>query len=327
MLSVSGPTKKTNPFVQMLSKSVEAEVVSSFFSWRSLLTLNFDVLHLHWPEEMLRGRNAFVSFLKCLIILAYLPLFRLRHASVLWTVHNPNPHEGLSWIQRIAYRCLVSQVRYRVYLTDTMKPTSSGIDSSMVIPHGHYKSTLKPYKRPKDCKRRRHDFLYFGRIMPYKGVPALLDVFEGDKNLEYTLRIAGHADTGMLRERILRSSLSDPRISANLTYLDEEELHSEISGAKIVVLPYKEMFNSGALLLALSLDRAVVVPRTPSTEELAKEVGSEWVITYDGELTPEVLSRSLLLCPAPGSSPDLSQRDWERIGEAYCLAYKRVLVK
>lgn len=327
MLSVSGPTRKTNPFVQLLSESVRAEVVSSFFSWRTLLTLNFDVLHLHWPEEMLRGRNAFVSFLKCLIIMAYLPLFRLRHVSLLWTVHNPDPHEGLSWFQGIAYRRLVGHVRYRVYLTGTMIPDSSKIGESVVIPHGHYRSTVKPYNGLERHERREYDFLYFGRIMPYKGVPALLEVFESDQRLKCTLHIAGHADAGMLKKKIQESSLSDPRISSNLAYLDEEELHREIRKARVVVLPYKEMFNSGALLLALSLNRPVVVPRTPTTEELAKEVGSDWVVLYDGVLTSEVLSRSLLLSPAPGSCPDLSQRDWERIGEAYSLAYKRVLAK
>lgn len=325
MLSVVGPSKKTNPFVLLLNESVSPEVRSSFFSWKRFLLLNFDVLHLHWPEELLRGRNAVVSLVKCFVIACYIPMLRVRRKPVLWTVHNPDPHEGLSGFQGIVYRALVRTVSYRVYLSGTMRPVSSTASDSAVIPHGHYKATVAPRRDIRASAA--YDFIYFGRIKPYKGIPTLLDVFDEDRTFQHSLRISGNADPGELKDRILRACTVDNRITSNLAYLDEVDLHSEIRDSKMVVLPYEEMFNSGALLLALSLDRPVVAPRTPTTEELADEVGSHWVFLYDGELTSQVLSQSLRKCPPPGSSPDLSRRDWKRLGEDYRLAYQQILVK
>ncbi len=52
-----------------------------------------------------------------------------------------------------------------------------------------------------------------------------------------------------------------------------------------MVLPYREMHNSGAALTALSLNRPVLVPDNEVNRELAEEVGPGWVFRYDGELT------------------------------------------
>ncbi len=54
-------------------------------------------------------------------------------------------------------------------------------------------------------------------------------------------------------------------------------LAREVFESELVVLPFVEMTNSGSMLLALSLDRPVLVPRLPVTEELADEVGPGWV--------------------------------------------------
>ena len=56
-----------------------------------------------------------------------------------------------------------------------------------------------------------------------------------------------------------------------------------------------------AALLALSLDRPVLVPANPVNDRLAEEVGPVWVQRYAGALTAEVLTSALA---AVRSGPD-----------------------
>src|SRR5690606_12196493 len=107
------------------------------------------------------------------------------------------------------------------------------------------------------------------------------------------------------------------RIELDLRSVPENDLHVAIRRSSLVVLPYDEMHNSGAALLALSIGRPILVPRTSLNDALANEVGPEWVMRYDEPLTAEILAHaahSASHLPVD-SSPDLRERSWERIGQ------------
>src|SRR3546814_7963709 len=57
--------------------------------------------------------------------------------------------------------------------------------------------------------------------------------------------------------------------------------------ADAVVLPYRDIVNSGSALLALSRFRPVIAPRLGSLIELQGQVGEDWLWLYDGPLTGE----------------------------------------
>jgi hypothetical protein len=98
--------------------------------------------------------------------------------------------------------------------------------------------------------------------------------------------------------------------------------YQEVTSAQVVVLPYREMHNSGAVLVALSLDRPVVVPRTPVNQALSDEVGPGWIFMYDGALTAEVVDIALSASAPQGRRPpDLRHRDWSAVGQGHYQAY------
>ena len=94
-----------------------------------------------------------------------------------------------------------------------------------------------------------------------------------------------------------------------------------------MVLPYRQMHNSGAALAALSLDRPVLVPANPINADLAAEVGPGWVHTFAGDLTSEALRAGLqALDTVPRSAaPDLSRREWADTGEQHRAAYAEAI--
>ena len=105
-----------------------------------------------------------------------------------------------------------------------------------------------------------------------------------------------------------RRAAGDDRITLQLSYLDDAQLVRRVGEAEVVVLPYRQMHNSGAALGALSMDRPVLVPANPVNADLAAEVGPGWVHTFTGPMTADVLSECVqaLKTVERSAAPDLS---------------------
>lgn len=111
----------------------------------------------------------------------------------------------------------------------------------------------------------------------------------------------------------------DPR------FLDDEELVHAMTDAELIVLPYRHMHNSGTALAALSVDRPVLVPDNEVNRALAAEVGSGWVLLFDGALTAETLSNALGSAASRTTRPDLSAREWSVSRDKHLAAFRRAI--
>ena len=106
------------------------------------------------------------------------------------------------------------------------------------------------------------------------------------------LIVAGEPRAAALRAEIERAAAGDPRIELRLAFVPDEALQVYLRAADLVVLPYEEILNSGAALLALSFDCPILVPDKGSLEVLRADVGPDWVRLYQGALSTETLSAS-----------------------------------
>jgi beta-1,4-mannosyltransferase len=158
-------------------------------------------------------------------------------------------------------------------------------------------------------------------------VECLLRAFAQLPDPSVTLHVVGSPTTPHLREAVLAAASFDARVTARLDYVDDETLRGEICAAELVVLPYRELHNSGAALLALSLDRPVLLPASEVASALAEEVGPGWVHMYQGDLTPAALGTALARSReiVRAQRPDLSRRQWPEAGEAHRAVYLAAL--
>lgn len=218
---------------------------------------------------------------------------------------------------RRALKRLDDATQLSVAINSTTPMPTGGV----LIPHGHYRSRFAEYAK---CRSEKGRLLYAGILRPYKGVEELLDAFAALPDRELTLRVVGKP-TAALREQVLDAVQRDPeRVSAQLEFVPDADLVREITSAELICLPYREMHNSGMALVALSLDRPVLVPDTEATRALAEEVGPGWVHTFTGELTADHIARVLATLRAQPTStaPRLGGRDWEIVGRSYVNAFR-----
>ncbi|WP_205683906.1 glycosyl transferase [Cryobacterium aureum] len=318
--SLSPPDGSTRYVNQVVEGAPDA-VTMRFFSWRTALLGRYDVFHVHWPELLIRAPRPLKARLRRGALYALLLRARLQRIPIVRTAHNLTPHEAGHDAETRALDALDARTALIIRLNPTtpVEPESRAV----TILHGHYRDRFRSMPLPDPVQGR---ILYFGLIRPYKGVETLLQVFRALPDPDLALRIVGRPSSG-LGEIISTQAARDARISSVLRFVSDEELVVEVGGAELVVLPYREMHNSGVLLVALSLDRPVLVPSTASNLALAEEVGPDWIYLYEGELTPEILLGTLerMRAAGPRPRPQLSGRDWKTLGLQSYHTYLRAL--
>jgi glycosyltransferase involved in cell wall biosynthesis len=165
-----------------------------------------------------------------------------------------------------------------------------------VIPHGHYRSeypnTVCDARKKLGVSSRARVLLFFGQIRQYKNVPALIRAFRRIQG-DVILCIAGRPSSEYLATEVAREAAGDPRVRLHLHEVPKERVQLFFRAADLVVLPYRDILNSGTALLSLSFSRPVLVPDRGSMGELRLSTGPEWVRTYTGEIGAATIEEAL----------------------------------
>lgn len=321
----------TNPYLVQLTDNLEPDPAVDGFSWRTALTGHYDVFHVHWPEALLHGTSPARSLARRMLFRALMLRLRLnrRRVAVVRTLHNLHSHEVGPRVERRLLEHFDRTTTFWIRLNpSTPVPEAAAV---MTIEHGDYRDWFAGQDVPASVPGR---LVYFGLIRPYKAVPALIHAFSrlpaGPDGDPVSLRVVGRPTSADIGAEVLLAATGDDRIQVSLGHAGDAELAAEVGQAELVVLPYREMHNSGAAVLALSLSRPVLVPANPVTEALRAEAGRGWVITYRGPLTADVLQQALGqvrdLRPASSpAGPDLTARSWPVVAAAHRRAYTLAL--
>lgn len=314
-----------NPYVKLHDRSLEdtGEAQVLHFDWRTALFGTYDVVHAHWPEDVLEATTRAKGWGKRGCMALWLILLRARGIPIVRTVHNLELPTGSDPIKRALLKAVDRQTAYRVLISETT-PKPSGPHS--VVLHGHYIEWLAENPRSERVDGR---IAYFGLVRRYKNVEALARAFRNtcQDHPDWSLRISGKPSSDELVDALERLVCDDPRVGMTLRYLSDAEIVTTVSEATLVVLPYREMHNSGALLTALSLGRPVLVPDNAANRAVAAEVGSGWVHLYSGDLTARHLEDAMDAARGQLSSarPDLSRRAWDVSAAGHLAAYSAAL--
>lgn len=322
LYSVPAPSRASNPYTTMLAEGVARSANVEFFSWKNALLTRYDVLHVHWPETMVRGKGRVTAILRGLAGVLLLLRLSAGKSKVVRTVHNLDPHEAGGLLEKFFLCRLEAMESRRIYLN----AYDVGMDArDVVIPHGHYRDWegYGPPPAAAEVCTGPPSLLYFGGIRPYKGVEQLIEVYRSDMaRVLPELVVAGSSADEALSTALKNLAQSDARVTIRLERVSDTDLSELIRRADAVVLPYKKMYNSGALLLALSLGTPVIVPDVPVNRALVAEFGEDWVCLVDG-FSLETLSEALegfLALPRP-DVPDMSSREWADAVDAHLGVY------
>jgi beta-1,4-mannosyltransferase len=317
------PRPTTNPYLVMLAESIARQpgVAVRTFSWRSALLRPYDVLHVHWPEILVSGHSPLKRLVRQGLTVALVARLAATRTPLVRTLHNLELPDGISRRERALLRLLERRTTLWIHLNEDTPERADRPHETIV--HGHYRDWFRRHPRPDAVPGRLG---YFGLIRRYKGVDRLLAAFR-DMPRDASLRIGGRPSSPDLAASLEGLAAGDDRVRLDLRFLEDREVVDLVGASELVVLPYREMHNSGGALTTLSLGRPVLMPANRVNARLAEEVGPGWVHGYEGELEAADIAAALtaVRALAPDARPDLSRREWPEAGARHVAAYRRAV--
>jgi glycosyltransferase involved in cell wall biosynthesis len=322
--SFPSPRPTTNPYIVMLLESLQhtAGVEVSTFSWRTALLGRYDVIHLHWPEALFKSTTRTKLLARQLLFTMLLLRLAITGRPIVRTVHNLELPTSVTHRERLLLRVAERMTTLRIALT----PSPADRRPQVLIPHGHYRDWFVDHHVPAAVPGR---LAAVGLIRRYKALDSLIAAFREltPDDGEYSLHVSGSAEDSELAQELSLLASDHSGITLRFEFITDEDLVTEIGQAELVVLPYREMRNSGGALTALSLGRAVLMPDNDFNRRLRDEAGPDWVYLFDGVISRETIIRTIQALRAPGRAeqPQLDARDWRRAGVEHLAAYRRAL--
>ena len=323
VISLDHISRADNPFIRAFSQAIsEHGFIVREFRWSSLGLRKTDFIFLHWPDDFFttKGKLGVIrSFIKLIALQIAKTLWG---AKLIWIAHNAIPHDArnLNSLLRPWFLRLLDGViflsEYSRKLVGELYPEVREI-KTLVVVHGHYRGVAVTRETPYVTSSGEIHLVQFGRIRPYKNIETLVDAVSSMSSGVHLL-VAGMAGDRSLCAAIQKKSRQAANIKLDLreSPIGDAELETIVDSADAVVLPYRNILNSGSALFSLSRNRPVLAPNMGALPELRATVGQEWVYLYDGEFCQQVLVnfREWMLKTKRGRTAPLEAYEWDRIG-------------
>jgi beta-1,4-mannosyltransferase len=333
-----------NPYTRLLYQHMpDHGIVVHSYTRRALLTEHPDIVHIHWPEFLVRWHDgALRAFIDVFKELALLWLARQRGAKVIWTAHDLGAHDRPD-LPRL-YSCFVRGFNKMVDRMISLSPAAlqAVIDHypelrsrpADIIAHGHYRGYYQE-KIASDreiaglhpCPSSCLTFLIFGQLRWYKNVTGLIDAF-ALLGKGFRLIVAGEIrGSEDFRAEITLHAASTPGVHLVPRRIEDADVWALHQLADVVILPYRQgtALHSGAAILALSLGKPVVVRDTPTMRDLQAMVGAAWVALFDGTPTNALHVAKMLGQTTRATQANLADLDPSRTAAQTFEAYRAAL--
>lgn len=291
-----------------------------------------DIVHVQWfalPE---------VDWL-------FLNTLRLQASKLVYTVHNVFPHKKKASDKLIfskIYKLFDGLITHTQYSKNFLIKKFGIVSSKIhVIPHGNFNYLLNldganhnSLLGGNEVSQKRN-ILFFGRITPYKGLDLLIRAFVKVSNRikDANLLIVGKPEVDMdsYRRLINQYSLSD-KVTMVLEFVPDEDIRTYFSISDLVVLPYRQIDQSGAALLACTMGKPIVATNVGGLDEVVYDRKNGRLVTLgdvDGlaKVIIEMLSNKEKLKKYGCFSKKLAETkfNWDGIATKTIEVYKKIL--
>ena len=250
-----------------------------------------DVLHLHAPYRAALASNAPKAVLKLTAFLLELLVLRLAGIRIVWTVHELKNHENrYPNLDRICTVLVAGLAHAIVVHCKTAGREVAGALSARsrekvaVVPHGNYLGYYENKVGRAEAREilgiRESDlvFLFLGLIRAYKGVPELIDVFDGLGPEGARLMVVGRMANEEIAGLLERKAAGRDDVEVVPGFVPDDRIQEYMNACDVVVLPYRDIMTSGSVLLAMSFGKACVAPRMGCIGDVLDDSGA---LLYD----------------------------------------------
>lgn len=256
-------------------------------------------------------------------------------AGVRWLVwaHDADQHPGerarlLDWLQGqefAAADAVVTASRFVAERLQARRSLPAGRIVELFLPvlnYGGGDATARP--------RRPFRFLFFGRLLPYKGVPLLLEAFARlrARGVDATLTIAGDGTIDAPQEL-----LTQPGLTLRQEWIAPDRIGAILAEADAIVVPYVEASQSGVIAAAYGAGLPVIAtPVGGLAEQVEQERTGLVTRAIDATSLADAMRRfvdepALYARCAAGAAQQIETNGWKRFASLLGDAIERVVTR
>ncbi|MBT8400280.1 MAG: glycosyltransferase family 4 protein [Rhodothermia bacterium] len=272
---------RENPYQYLMMKGLRNEDMEVGFGadgkWLAILrtVLRYwpDTVHFDWIYRYFLRRRRWWTWLNApVFVLEVLFVRFVLRRRLVWTMHNLGTHDiADSFIERAVRRTFARCCDWiRVFDQSTVQRAADYLNVStsrfLIIPEGSYADYYTNQISKGEARRSLGIsgsglvLSFVGGIHPYKGVRDLVETFVEIGDEDWRLLIAGNPSDSDYAEDLLKQARMDDRIVCRFEFIHDEDLQIFFNASDVVVLPFREIENSGSVILAMSFKKAVVAP-------------------------------------------------------------------
>tara|TARA_B100001758_G_scaffold62460_1_gene51985 strand:- start:13717 stop:14862 length:1146 start_codon:yes stop_codon:yes gene_type:complete len=216
------------------------------------------------------------------LLLFNLLLLKLLFSKIVITAHDItsfSEQNNSSFISKLVYRMVDLILTHNKFSRNEITKKDTVLkDKIKIVPHGNYTPFIN-IQKDKFLSREFLDLpfektilLFFGMIKKVKGLEILLNSLREvvDKNADVILLIAGKPwqnDFHNYQKIIDENNLSN-NVILHTKYIPDNEVEYYYAASDLVVLPYKKIYQSGVLMMALSYEKPVLLSDLPPLKEV-----------------------------------------------------------
>ena len=271
-------------------------------------------------------------------------LLQLAGCHVIYTAHNPFPHEPKTGDIR-KYSRIYQRVDHVIALTnftrnEIMAHCGISPEKISVLPHGDYQALFSRYGCNDDLANNvrqkagnRKIIAFLGHIRPYKGLEVFVDAFKLIKQRipDSFFLIAGSVLVGDKKswEEKLALSCKPDDLWADIRFVPVEDIKAYLSIIDVLVQPYISASQSGNTVMAYAAGVPVISTNVGGLGEMTEDGKTGYVIA-PGD--PEAIVEALSKCFEGDNYEKIArnarqaaaeQFNWEKIAEQTVAVYRQ----
>lgn len=285
-----------------------------------------DIVHVHWTAPVTEhatteseARQRLATFRRALDVMAS------RRIQLLWTVHNELAHDtAFHEVEQELAQALADHASTIIQLHEYTAEAVARFyrlpsEKLVTLRHSSYlgvypDTTEREARERLGIAQHAQTVGFVGRIRPYKGVETLFAAMDhaAPRVDGLTLLLAGRTapdDLAAIEATLPRNV----DVVRHTSFVGDDDLAAWFRASNVVALPYRQVLNSGSLLLAATFGRPCLIPDSPPLARVYRD--ESWVHTFPTDGDPAANLADLIVKVLPGTE------DAERAADAYARSY------
>jgi hypothetical protein len=215
-----------------------------------------DGIVFNWVEEV---ANRTMGYVQSIALVILLPILKLKKIKIIWTVHNKTSHNLKNKSISTYFRNVLTQ--QADFIITHSQESAESLHSSRATYYTHpFKVNQTELPSKSTNKGFVYDILFWGSILPYKGIKEFLE-YVHEKEC-WNLRILIHGKCPDVDYYQSLKKLETDSIHVINEFVSNSELKTLFELSRTVVFTYRpeSVLSSGALIESLANYKTVIGP-------------------------------------------------------------------